>query len=243
VRLTLEAGRVESALDDWPAGSGYEVASGAGAFIVRGTVFAVAYKLGPAGESIGGADVTVGEVEYACPECSVPSLTANGGMSVLRTVGIESVMLELTAIGNGFTVIVAGRHRISVAAGTTVRIGMAFRYMERFAALWVQQGVVTVGDRTVTPADRGAFISASAVLPNEGAIAFLEAVRTESGAHTQAQMPGLTAEQVAALAATQASGARAVVDKAVGAGVLPMYQPPFVPERPPSAPLSPSGTP
>jgi len=243
VRLVLETGRVESALTHWPAGMRYEVASAAGTFVAHGTTFAVGYRLGPAGEFIGGTEVGAGEVEYIAPECSVPSLTAGGGMSVLRTLGLESVMLEITANGNGLTVVIAEKHRISVAAGTTVRIGMALRYLQRFAAIWVQQGVVTVGDQAVTPADRGVFIASNEVLPNEGGIAFLEAVRTESGAHAQAQLPGLTDEQLAALHATQQSGARAVIDSAVGAGVLPMYQPPFVPERPLSAPLSPSGTP
>jgi hypothetical protein len=243
VRLVLEGGRVDSTLEDWPAGSRYEVASGAGTFAARGTAFAVTYQLGPGGESIGGTAVTAGEVEYATAECSVPSVTANGGLNVVRTVGLESVMLDLTAVGNGVTVAIGNRHRISVAAGTTVRIGFAFRYLELFAALWVQEGVVTVGEQAVAPADRAVFISGTSVLPNEGAMAFLEAARTESGAYAQSQLPGLTAEQLAALRATQQSGARALVDSAVGAGVVPMYQPPFVPERPLSAPLSPSGRP
>jgi len=241
--LVLEQGRVESGLEAWPAGAVYQVRSAAGTFAAQGTAFAVGYRRGPEGQFIGGTEVTRGEVGFEAPECSVPSLTANGGLSISRTLGLESVLLEVTANGNALTLILGGRHRISVPAGSTVRIGMALRYTEVFAAVWVSNGSIQVGGQTITPADRALFISESAVLPNGGGIAFMEAVRVESGAHAQAQLPGLTAEQLAALQASQRSGARAVLDSAVGAGVLPMYQPPFVPERPISAPLSASGTP
>jgi hypothetical protein len=243
VKLVLEGGRIESDLPSWPAGQAYEVASGAGSFIARGTAFAVAYALGPKGESVGGTEVSTGEVEYVTPECTVPSVPANGGLSVVRTVGLESVLLELKAVGNGVTAVIGGKHRVSIPAGATVRIGMAFRYLDRFAAIWVQEGTAVVGGRTVTPGDRGVFIAGSQVLPNEGAGAFMEAVAAEAGAYAEAQLPGLSAEQLALLEATRQSAARALVDSAVGAGVLPMYQPPFVPERPLSAPMSPSGTP
>lgn len=242
-RLTLERGKVESALEAWPAGSVYEVRSAAGAFTAHGTAFAVSYQLGPEGQFSGGADVSQGEVGYVAPECSVPSLTANGGMRVTRTVGLESVLLEITANGNALTLEIGGRHRLTVAAGSTVRIGIALRYMERFAAVWVDSGSVTVGGQTMTPADRALFIAGSSVLPNGGGIAFMEAVRLEASAHAQAQLPGLTEEQLAALRDSQRSGARAVQDSATGAGMSPIYQPPFVPERPFSAPLSASGTP
>jgi len=243
VRLALDAGRVESTLPAWPPVAVYEVVSAVGTFAARGTAFTAGYKLGAKGEFVGDAAVAAGEVEFLAPECTVPSLTANGGMSVSRTVGLESVLIEITAHGNPITVVISDRHRISVAAGTTVRIGVALRYMKRFAAVWVQSGAVTVGSQTITPADGALFIVETRVLPNGGGIAFMEAVRVESSAHAQSLLPGLSEEQLAELRATQRSGARAVLDSAVGAGVLPMYQPPFVPERPISAPLSPSGTP
>lgn len=243
VRLALESGRVESTLSAWPAATAYEVVSTVGSFKAHGTIFAAGYRLGAQGEFAGEAAVTGGEIEFVAPECSVPSVTANGAMNVTRTVGLESALIEITAIGNALTVVVGERHRISVAAGTTVRIGVALRYLTRFAAIWVQNGAVTVGERTITPADKAVFIEGTTVLPNGGGIAFMEAVRVESGAHAQSLLPGLTDEQLAALRATQRSGARAVIDSAVGAGVLPMYQPPFVPERPLGSDLSPSGTP
>jgi hypothetical protein len=243
VRLALDNGRVESTLAAWPAAAAYEVASAAGAFMARGTTFTTGYKLGTIGQFIGDVTVGTGEVEFLAAECDVPAVTANGGLNVTRTVGLESTLLEITAVGNGITVVVGERHRISVAAGTTVRIGVAQRYMKRFAAVWVQNGSVTVGDKTITPADGALFIVANRVLPNGGGLAFMEAVRVESSAYAQSLLPGLTDAELAALRATQRSGARAVLDSAVGAGVLPMYQPPFVPERPISAALSPSGTP
>ncbi len=243
VRLTLEAGRVESTLTAWPAASAYEVVGAVGTFSSRGATFNTDCKLGPLGEFNGEVAVAVGEVDFRTPECSVPSLTANGGMSVTRTVGLESVMLEITAKGNAVTVVIADRHRLGVAAGATVRIGVALRYMTRFAAVWVQNGVATVGSQAITPAERALFVVETRLLPNGGGIAFMEAVRVESSAQAQSLLTGLTGEQLAELRATQRSGARAIADSAVGAGVLPMYQSPFVPERPISASLSPSGTP
>jgi hypothetical protein len=243
VRLALDTGRVESTLPAWPTAAVYEVVSAVGTFTARGTTFTTGYKMGALGEFIGDIAVIAGEVEFRAPECSVPSVTANGGMTVTRTVGLESVLMEITAGGNEITVVIADRHRISVAAGTTVRIGVALRYMTRFAAIWVQSGVVTVGSQAVTPADGALFVVETRVFPNGGGIAFMEAVRVEASANAQALLPGLTEEQIAELRTTQRSGARAVLDSAVGAGVLPMYQPPFVPERPISAPMSPSGTP
>jgi hypothetical protein len=243
VRLVLDSGRVESALTAWPAGVAYEIDSAVGTFTARGTAFATGYRLGPLGEFIGDAPVAAGEVEFAAPECSVPYVTANGALNVTRTVGLESVLIEITAGGNPLTVVVGDRHRISVAAGSTVRIGVALRHKKRFAAIWVQSGTAVVGDRSVTPGDKALFIDGNNVLPNGGGIAFMEAVRVESSAHAQSLLPGLTPERLAELRATQRSGARAVIDSAVGAGVLPMYQPPFVPERPISMDLSPSGTP
>jgi hypothetical protein len=243
LRLALEGGRIESALPSWAAGQSYEVATGAGSFVARGTAFAVTYALGPKGEFVGGAEVSAGEVEYVTPECTVPSVPANGGLSVVRTVGLDSVLLELKAVGNGVTVVIGGKHRVTVPAGATVRIAMAFRFLDRFAAVLVQEGTAVVGGRTVTPGDGGVFIAGSQVLPNAGAGTFMEAVAMEAGAYAEAQLPGLSPEQLAALDATRQSAARAMVDSAVGAGVMPMYPPPFVPERPLSTPLSPSGTP
>jgi hypothetical protein len=243
VRLALDTGRVESTLAAWPAGTAYEVVSATGTFRVRGTTFTSGYKLGPLGEFAGDVTVAAGEVEFLSPECSVPSVTANGAMKVTRTVGLESVLLEITAVGNPITVIVGERHRISLAADTTVRIAVSLRHIKRFAAIWVQSGVATVGTQALTPADRAVFIRGSSVLPNGGGIAFMEAVRVESSAYAQSLLPGLTAEQIAELQAAQSSGARAVLDSAIGAGVLPMYQPPFVPERPIGMDQSPSGTP
>ena len=243
VRLVLQGGRVESALEAWVPTHRYEVESAVGIFRVQGTAFAVSYRLGPLGEFIGGTEVSSGEVGYEAPECIIPSLTANGGVSVTRIVGLESVLLEITAIHHDLTVVIGGKHTIVMATGATVRLGVALRYLRVFAALQVLEGSVSVGQQVVAMGQRAVFISGTEVLPNEGAVAFLEAVRTESTAHAQTFLPGLTEEQLAALRETQRSGARAVLDSAVGAGVLPMYQPPFVPERPISAQLSPSGTP
>lgn len=243
VRVVVENGRVESALPAWPAGRSYEVSSAAGAFLARGTAYAVDYKLGASGEFLGGASVSAGEVEYVTPECNVPSLTANGGMKVVRTVGKESVVLDLTAVGNDMTVVVGGKHRITVTAGTTVCIAVIQGQMGRFAAISVQHGVVKVGGQAVTPASGAVFIAGSSVLPSEKAGAFLDAARKEAGAYANLQLPGLTQEQIAALRAAQESAAQALYETAQQAGLLAMFGPPFIPERPIGPSLSPSGTP
>lgn len=241
--LNLTSGSVRSQLDQWPAGSAYEVRSSAGVFRAKGTAFDASYRVGPLGEFIGGAAVSQGEVAYESPELSVVAVTAGGSVSVTRVVGVDGVFYEIGAIGQAITIQVAGKHVIQVPAGSTVQIAIGVKHMDRFVAVAATTGSAQVGQQTLTPAMGALYVAGTTVLPNAGAPAYVDAVRTEATAYSQSLLPGLTPEQIAELRAIQRNAAVAIEDSAIGSGVLPIYHPPFVPERPIGMPLSASGNP
>jgi len=244
-RVTLEKGAVTSTLDAWPAGKAYEVATPAGRVVARGTTFTVAYVLGPDGQRVATVDVAQGEVEFVTPEGSVPSLAANAGMTLSRTVGQESTMLTVTAKDAPLTLVLGDRHRITVAAGSTVRVAVPLRYIDRFVAVAVDSGSATVGSQALSAGSQPVYVAGAAVIPNADASALMAAVPAESSAFAQSQLPGLTDEQRTALLEAQRLGAQAIVAAVTDAGVLerkPLL--PFVPgDRLFATPLSPSGTP
>lgn len=243
VTLNLKQGRVVSNLTSWPASRKYKVVTRAGTFEAEGTGFDSAFRVGPSGEFIGGTDVSVGEVSYSTPEVDIPSIVAGGGVSVTRTVGQDSIMLEITAKGNPLVLEVAGSHTFTLAAGATVRIAISLGDKDRFFGLAVTQGSATVGNRTLVPNDGAVYVAGTQVLPNGGASAFMNAVQVESSAYAESQLPGLTPEQLASLQAQQQSGAAAIREVVQGAGLAPVYNRPFVTERPVGLVLSPSGNP
>ncbi|MBN2448815.1 MAG: hypothetical protein JXR77_00415 [Lentisphaeria bacterium] len=243
VKLVLKSGRIGSRLPSWPSSKAYSVTSAAGKFTVLGTEFDTAYRLGPAGEFVGGVDVKRGEVAYDSPEVNVPSVPAGGGTSITRIVGVDGVLLELTAIGKDLTVKVAAKHILGVSAGTTIRIAIGVDHKEQFIAVAVLQGKVGVGSSVLEPASGPLYVSGTTVLPNAGAPAYIDAVLTEATAHAQAQLPGLSDAELAQLEQIQQDGSAAINDSATGSGVLTIWNPPFVPDRPMGMPLSYSGNP
>lgn len=243
--VTLEKGAVTSVLNAWPAGKVYEVASPAGRVVARGTTFTVGYVLGADGQHVATVDVAQGEVEFIAPEGTVPSLAANAGMTLSRMVGQDSTMITISAKDAPLTLVLGDRHRVTVAAGSTVRVAVPLRYIDRFVAVAVDSGSATVGNQVLSAGSQPVFVVGTAVVPNADASAMMAAVQAESSAYAQSQAPGLTDAQRTALLEAQRLGAQAIVTAATDAGMLarkPLL--PFVPnDRPFAPPLSPSGTP
>ena len=177
------------------------------------------------------------------PEISVSSDILEGDMVVKRIVGIDGILLDITAIRKKITLQIAKKHIFVLDAETTVRIGIGVRHVKRFIALEVVQGTIIVGEQLLQPEDGAFYVVGITVLPNAGALSFIDAVRTEATAYTQSQLPGLTNEQITQLRHIRLDGYRAINDSAIGSGVLPIYEPPFVSERPIGHTLSSSGLP
>lgn len=241
--LVLEKGRVRSNLQSWPARKAYRVKTKAGAFKAEGTDFGTSYRLGPGGEFVGGTDVSQGEVSYTSPEMTISSITAGGGVSVERTVGVETVLLKVSAVGNAITIKVAGVHVIDLPAGSTILIAIRTATQGQAVAVKVVEGSATVGGTTLTPASGAVFIAGTEVLDRPNAEEFMNAVQAEASANAQAQLPGLTPEEIAKLKEQQQNAANDVRRYWVGGGFGPQFQAPFVPDRPIGFTLSPSGNP
>lgn len=178
---------------------------------------------------------------HKIPEMSVSSSIVEGDMSATRVAGINGVLLDITAIRKDVIVKIANTHVISIDTGATVRVAIWVRHMKKFIAIEVEKGSVTIGEQVLNSSSGALYVSGTNVLPNTGALSFIDAVEIEATAYTQSQSPGIANNQIAQLNQIRIDGYRAIHDSAKNSKVI--YEPPFVPERPIRRVFSPSGLP